>query len=463
MSSVCGQVRQKKFPVSVTVPPAKETDIFYIPLAGLPHRTSPQELKRFVTETSQCEIDCVELYPPTGAWVRVYGEDSYEKVFKAINGVTLRHKCLLAFPNAKEKPTTIMVMDTNTTATRVPPIASSARSEAPAASTKNPNTSRTSVVGSYAGYSTDSSAAHTSSQPPFSSTTYGPGVVSSEYPYSPGHSTLYHGYADSTASDGSLYGYSPAATHSPAITQCSNPYSENQGDASFTASQYGYGVSDAYGSYSSGASYGAATPYGYTDYMPSDPGQAAGYQSDNQYFATEKRKVYIGNLNFSSVSNKKLRACIADYVSTDIEKQIEQIYIPPAENGKPRGYAIVSFRDVGAAQATVQALHNRTVDKRALTVHFATEGVPTTNTGAALVQFREQRRMDRSAERAQEKSARRQQRATAIAKSTSQAPPPPPPPTPVPAKPAIAFGSWGPKKQGSGSSENPWKPSSGRS
>ncbi|KAK3366569.1 hypothetical protein B0H63DRAFT_515810 [Podospora didyma] len=299
-------------------------------------------------------------------------------------------------------------MDINAALARVPPSASSAGSEAPAASTKNPNTSRTSVVGSYPAY---------------------------------------------------LRRY-PLWASCALPSRSSNSYLEDQGGAGFTASQYGYGVSAAYGSYSSGASYGATTPYGYTDYMPSDPGKAVGYQGDNQYLVTEKRKVYIGNIDFDSVSDIKLRSRIADYVSTDVEKQIEQIYIPPAKNGKPRGYAMISFKDVGAAQATVEALRNCTVDKRVLTVYFATEGVPTTNTSASLVQFIEQRRIDRSAQKAQEKSARRKQRAAAaaMAKSTSQPPPPPPPPpppTPAPAKPAIAFGSWASKKPGSGSPRNP--------
>lgn len=77
------------------------------------------------------------------------------------------------------------------------------------------------------------------------------------------------------------------------------------------------------------------------------------------------KKLYVGNLNYQ-VTNALLEGLFAEY-GTVRSAQV----VTDRDTGSSKGFGFVEMGDDQAAQAAIEALHDREVDGRRLTVNEA--------------------------------------------------------------------------------------------
>ncbi|KFA47021.1 hypothetical protein S40293_09711 [Stachybotrys chartarum IBT 40293] len=89
--------------VQADVGPGDMTGVYYIPLCNLPFGTSWQQLKDFARGV--CTVDRVEVFETsTSGWVRVKGEQNFEKAWNLLNGGIFGGRCIIASDRNKAHP-----------------------------------------------------------------------------------------------------------------------------------------------------------------------------------------------------------------------------------------------------------------------------------------------------------------------------------------------------------------------
>ncbi|KAJ4387052.1 hypothetical protein N0V85_007780, partial [Neurospora sp. IMI 360204] len=106
------------------------TGIYYIPISGLPHTTTWQQLKDHVRRGCGVEADKIEVYAPLGGCVRIRERDNFDKAFTFLNGSTLNGRAL--FADGRNKGGRVMVKPTIAVPLTVRPTASLETDPAPA-------------------------------------------------------------------------------------------------------------------------------------------------------------------------------------------------------------------------------------------------------------------------------------------------------------------------------------------
>ncbi|TPX10832.1 uncharacterized protein E0L32_008221 [Thyridium curvatum] len=83
------------FTYTVVVPPGKDTDVYYIPVANLGFRASRQRLKDFVTPVA--DVDHVEIFRrSTSGWIRVTGFENFCAAFQRLDGGIFLGRAIIA-------------------------------------------------------------------------------------------------------------------------------------------------------------------------------------------------------------------------------------------------------------------------------------------------------------------------------------------------------------------------------
>ncbi|EAA26551.1 hypothetical protein GE21DRAFT_4832 [Neurospora crassa] len=115
---------------TVFVEDGELTGIYYIPISGLPHTTTWQQLKDHVRRGCGVEADKIEVYAPLGGCVRIRERDNFDKAFTFLNGSTLNGRAL--FADGRNKGGRVMVKPTIAVPLTVRPTASLETDPAPA-------------------------------------------------------------------------------------------------------------------------------------------------------------------------------------------------------------------------------------------------------------------------------------------------------------------------------------------
>lgn len=115
---------------TVFVEDGELTGIYYIPISGLPHTTTWQQLKDHVRRGCGVEADKIEVYAPLGGCVRIREKDNFDKAFNFLNGSLLNNRAL--FADGRNKGGRVMVKPTIAVPLTVRPTASLETDPAPA-------------------------------------------------------------------------------------------------------------------------------------------------------------------------------------------------------------------------------------------------------------------------------------------------------------------------------------------
>ncbi|KAK3399297.1 hypothetical protein B0T20DRAFT_497543 [Sordaria brevicollis] len=115
---------------TVFVEDGELTGIYYIPISGLPHTTTWQQLKDHVRRGCGVEADKIEVYAPLGGCVRIRERDNFDKAFNFLNGSLLNNRAL--FADGRNKGGRVMVKPTIAVPLTVRPTASLETDPAPA-------------------------------------------------------------------------------------------------------------------------------------------------------------------------------------------------------------------------------------------------------------------------------------------------------------------------------------------
>jgi RNA recognition motif-containing protein len=79
----------------------------------------------------------------------------------------------------------------------------------------------------------------------------------------------------------------------------------------------------------------------------------------------DNKKLYVGNLPWS-IRDEQLRELFSEFGEV-----VEAIVVTERHSGRSRGFGFVKFSTDGAAQAAIEAMHQKDVEGRPLVVNVA--------------------------------------------------------------------------------------------
>ncbi|KAK3933819.1 hypothetical protein QBC46DRAFT_431074 [Diplogelasinospora grovesii] len=338
------------------VPAGNKTGLYYIPVGNLEHSTTWQQLKDFTRQV--CEVNHVEVYPPTGGYVQVSGYENFEKAFNHLNGGILNGRALQAGRANETK-------DIPVKALKIFPSPTSP-TQSQASPQQQPQTTAYSV--SEHGYSQTAETASVYLQnaawQSIPAGTSGVTNPSTEYSY-PASGYPYGGGA-----------YLNTLTTASPFSYYSGPVSVPTTKTYFQFPQGTVSNDYDYNEYWTGQQ-AAAAAAATTSYGPADPNAGMIY--------TQRRAIIIRDLERRGLSEEYVRQLVADHASPEVAAQIINIDIPRRNDDgvTPRGHAFVVFASSEAAMRTITCLHELQIsERRKLDVRATVEGVPSSDNGS---------------------------------------------------------------------------------
>ncbi|KAK4204467.1 hypothetical protein QBC40DRAFT_261660 [Triangularia verruculosa] len=360
------QARHHQNLVLVTVPPGCVTDLYYITIANFSHSTTWKDLKVFVSQV--CEVDFCLTYDPTSGFVRVKGQENFEKAYHFLNGRTLHDRCLQADGRNRDKPTFVKLPPNDYHAImllqeqqrgRVVVDDPSATQPAPdqyysyPASSSPPDMRRNSEYTSPTQYTTTTT--NHWNYPPYTTTT-----TNSDYPTSPSTTTTTYNPDLSSPS----YSYQTVGAPDSYYTTSSSPYTHP------TTANLPPIIN---------------TPLT-TDF--SDLSSFHPLPTNNKPVVTvEYRKIILLGLDKRWVSPSNVADLLTtafgggDLLTDGDGGQVERIEVPIGSKSKEaKGTAFITFASAGIALEAIDRLNGATVGERKITARMA-EGVAASRDG----------------------------------------------------------------------------------
>ncbi|KAF4974639.1 hypothetical protein FZEAL_8474 [Fusarium zealandicum] len=330
--------------IQADVDPGEKTGIYYITICNLPFGTSWQQLKDWIR--TACKVDHIEVFQnSTSGWVRVKGNDNFERAWTLLNGGVFNGRSIIASDKNRKQSIKIKeLVDTSQAVHSQTP----RYYPTPPSQYGSPTTPSTSPQ-----YSAAPGQYYMAAYPQASGLNYlGLAIPSQGYNQQLSMTTIVsvpEKYA--TADPREHYGYNDGSTPMEHSAVMYSPYYQHKGV------QY------------SPAYRGQTEPPAYYDNRAA-PAPGASYQ--DEYIVTEPRKLHVSPFPQQARADE-----VKSWVRRKVDKTtIKSIEIPKNSNSKYlRGHVFVIFETSSAATTAMDQLNKARFQGRRVVARPTVEGV----------------------------------------------------------------------------------------